>query len=321
MTAVFYRWNEWLGKRMFLLVLSAMAMGFYLKAPDTPTLRAAVIAFFAYMTFITALSTSFRQFVKVLRRPAAPLWILVLVHGVTPLVAWLAGIIFYPTDLYIRMGYLVGASIPIGVTSLIWTSLVKGNSSVSLVAITLDTLITPVFLPLFFKAFIGQTVQIDYLKMVLELLAMITLPSLIGMILHDWSEGRLAGFAKGIGGFTSKLAFFGVIFINALLVLSELTFDLSLVKALLVTLGVSASGYFIGYLGSFALRERSPEMIMTMIYNVGMRNISTGLVLALAYFPPAAAIPIITSMLYQQPLAAIIPHIYKPAAAAARPGR
>lgn len=63
-----------------------------------------------------------------------------LVHFITPLTAWAVGMVFYPNDSDIRIGYLIGASIPIGVTSIIWTSiLIKGNLGIAFVAVTLDT--------------------------------------------------------------------------------------------------------------------------------------------------------------------------------------
>ncbi|MEG6586125.1 bile acid:sodium symporter [Dendrosporobacter sp. 1207_IL3150] len=295
---------------MFLVVLSGLFLGFILKIPDTPLIRYLVVAFFAYMTFVTALGTSFKEFIKVLSKPLIPLWILVLVHFVTPLTAWLAGIIFYPDEPFIRIGYLIGASIPIGVTSVIWTALVKGNLAVSLVAVTLDTIVVPLVLPLFFNMVIGQTVEINYVKMILDLSLMVTLPSIAGMLLHDATDGRVANFTKNIGGATSKLSLMLVILINASLVAPQIVWDLSILKTMLVTLLIVSTGYFVGYLGSYVLKDRSKESVLTMIYNVGIRNNACGLVLALSYFPPAVAIPITLSILYQQPLATIIPHIY-----------
>ncbi|HAK73355.1 MAG TPA: hypothetical protein DCP36_06720 [Sporomusaceae bacterium] len=84
-----------------------------------------------------------------------------------------------------------------------------------------------------------------------------------------------------------------------------------MLKTLLVTLFIVIAGYSLGYLGSFATKDRSYATTIAMIYNVGLRNLSFGLVLALTYFPAAAALPITLGMLYQQPIAAIIPYLYK----------
>ena len=211
--------NKWLGKNMFFVVLSGLFLGYFVQISDSPLLRNSVIALFSYMTFVTALGTSFCDFVKVLRRPWISLWVLVLVHIFGPLAAWLVGIIFYPEDSYIRLGFLIGAAIPIGVTSIIWTALVKGDMAISLVAVTLDTLILPVVLPLFFHLVIGQVIEIDYMDMMKDLLMMVTIPSLAGMLLHTWTKGRVATFSRGFGGATSKLSLLIVIFINSAVVM------------------------------------------------------------------------------------------------------
>jgi predicted Na+-dependent transporter len=303
--------NGWLSKNMFIVVLSALVLGFLTTIIDSPSLRQTVVVLFAYMTFVTALSTSFKDFLKVLRTPWIPLWVLILVHFVTPLTAWAVGMIFYPNDPDIRLGYLIGASIPIGVTSIIWTSLVKGDLAISLVAVTLDTFVFPLVLPLFFHMLIGETIDINYGNMVIDLMFMVTVPSIVGMLLHDFTNGKVANFATSVGGVTSKLALFVVILINSAVVMPQIIWDISILKTLLVTFFIVSAGFFVGYLGSFVLKERTREIILTMIYNVGIRNNACGLVIALTYFPPRVAIPMTLSILYQQPLATIVSYLYK----------
>ncbi|MEN6413041.1 MAG: bile acid:sodium symporter [Veillonellales bacterium] len=307
----FTKWNARLGKNMFLIVLSALFLGFCYGIPDSHLLRKIVIVLFAYMTFTTALGTSLKQFIQVLRHPWIPLWVLALVHIAAPFIAWIVGMIFYPDDPYIRLGYLIGASIPIGVTSIIWTSLLDGNMALSLVAVTLDTFLVPLVLPLFFHIVAGQNVAIDYLQMLKGLMLMVTIPSVIGMLLHDWTGGKVNAFANSIGGATSKLAMFLVIFINAAIVMPHIHWDLTIVKTILVTLLIVTTGFCVGYAGSFVLKKRPKDVVVAMIYNVGIRNNACGLVIALSYFPQKVAIPMTLSILFQQPLATIIFRIFK----------
>lgn len=304
-------WNGWLGKRMFLGVLVALAAGFNCQVTYSPDLKIALIALFGYMTFATALETSLRRFFQVLSRPWVPLWILFLVHIATPLASWLVGYIFFPEDAYVRMGYLIAAAIPVGVTSIMWTALGNGNVPVSLVTVTLDTLIVPLFLPAFFLVTVGKAIAFDYRDMMLQLLWMITIPSVAGMVIHDLSGGRSAAFAKGFGGLTGKLAFFVMIFLNAAVVGPGITWSAAIVKILLVTLFMVALGYCIGYWGGFAVRGRPADITVAMVYNVGLRNIAAGLLLAIAYFPPAVAVPITLFILFQQPLATLVPMVLR----------
>ncbi|MCE5286982.1 MAG: bile acid:sodium symporter [Pelosinus sp.] len=307
---MFFQINQWLSKRMFICVLSGLVAGYFIRIPISALLQNLMIVLFAYMTFITALGTSLKEFVRVLKWPRIPLYILFLVHFVTPLLAFVIGLLCFPDEPLVRIGYLVGAAIPIGVTSIIWVSVAKGNVPVSLVAVTLDAFITPILLPLYFKMVLGTQVSVDYAKMALDLFFMITLPSVVGMLLYDMSSGKTKSFAAGFGGVSSKFALFGVIFLNATAMAPEIKWDGFIIKILLVTFLMITLNYILGYLGSLLIKNADRGTIMAIIYNTGMRNISSGAVLAIAYFPPAAGIPIILGMLYQQPLAALVPWAY-----------
>lgn len=303
--------TDWLGRHMFFIVLSALFIGFVTPVADSPLLRIIVVGSFAYMTFVTALGTSLKEFLRVLKKPVVPIWILVLIHVISPLIAWLAGLILFPLEPNTQLGYLVGASTPIGVTSVIWTALTQGNVSIALVAVTLDTFIVPVMLPFFFKIVIGQALQIDYVQMMVQLLLMITIPSLLGMALHDYCSGILTPAITSVGNFISKIAFFIVIFINAAIIGPDITWDMSTFKIILTTMLLVIGGYMTGFLGSYVFKNRSREMTLAMIYCVGLRNASFGMVLALSFFPRSVAVPITMFMLFQQPFAAIIPHLFK----------
>ncbi|KJS16354.1 MAG: bile acid:sodium symporter [Peptococcaceae bacterium BRH_c4b] len=303
-------WNSWLGRRMFFVVLSAFFSGFILPLPHTTLLGTVAVALFAYMTFIVSLETSYRDFFHVLTKPWLTLWMLFLIHGVMPLVAWVIGHLFYPDSALTRLGFLIGAAIPIGVTSIIWTSIVRGDVTLALVAVTVDTVLSPLLLPVYIALVAGRSVHIDYIHLLLGLFGMVTIPSLLGMAFNDLSSGKLSRYSRSLGGFTSKVALFGVVYINASAVVPEISWGTPLVKMLLVILLLVMSGYYLGYAGSFVLRDRRRSTVAAMIYNVGMRNISFGSVLAVAYFPAAVAVPVTLAMLYQQPLAAAVSYLF-----------
>lgn len=303
--------TAWLSQRMFLIVLSALLCGFLAPLSDSAILRTVVIGAFAYMTFVTALDISFKEFLQVLKKPLIPIWILILIHIISPLIAWLTGLSLFAGNHNVQLGYLIGASTPIGVTSVIWTAMTQGNVSIALVSVTLDTLVVPVMLPFFFQIVIGQVLQLDYMQMMFQLLLMVTVPSLLGMALHDYSSTLLTPAIKIVAGFISKIAFFTVIFINAAIVGPSISWDIATLKIVLITMLLVGAGYFTGFLGSYLLRDRSKATTLAMIYCVGLRNISFGLVLALTFFPPPVAVPITMFILYQQPFAAVIPYLFQ----------
>jgi predicted Na+-dependent transporter len=165
-------------------------------------------------------------------------------------------------------------------------------------------------MPAFFKLIAGKTMNIDFWHMLFQLLLMVTIPSLVGMFINDAASGKPASFAKSVGGLTSKIALFGVILLNAAAVGPSIHWDTTLLKLLFVIFLMAVCGYTLGYLGCFIYRNPPKNMIKAIIYNVGMRNISFGAVLATVYFSPAIAIPVTLGMLFQQPIAATIAYIW-----------
>lgn len=306
----FARWNCWLGEHMFLIVLSALFIGFIWSPGPNALFNTLLVALFSYMTFMTALGSSMKEFIHILNKPQMPLWSLFLIHIVTPAVAWTIGLIFYPDNFAMRLGFLITASIPVGVTSIMWTSIINGDVALALMVVTLDTFIVPLWLPIFFRMIVGHAVHIDFWHLVLQLLIMVTVPSLAGMLINDITRGKTTAFAKSVGGLTAKLTMFGVILINAAEVGPDIQWDISLLKMLFAVLLLVISGYTLGYIGSFFYRNPKPATIGAMIYNVGMRNISFGSVLAVTYFTPDVAIPVTLGMLFQQPLAAAISYYW-----------
>ncbi len=139
------------------------------------------IVFFAYMTFVTSLETSFKKVVSAFKNPWPSMLAVLLTHIGSPLIAWFMGYIFYINDPMIRFGLLIVAAVPMGVTSIIWTGIAGGDVAVSIMAVTLDTIIAPVLLPGFFMAVAGKFIHIDYFQMVIQLLWMVTIPSIVGM--------------------------------------------------------------------------------------------------------------------------------------------
>ena len=302
--------HSWLSRHIFQLVLLALVGGCFFPLEPTPQLRLAVMLLFSYMTFVTGLSTSFREFAQIACKPGIPLYTLGVIHIAAPALAWIVGHLFFPGQPLIQLGYLIGAAIPVGVTSVIWTALVRGNVALALVTVTMDTLIAPVLLPLFILLAAGVSIHLDYTDMIFDLLVMITVPSVAGMLLCDVTRGQTRAFAGGFGGVLSRFAFFGVIFLNATFVAPSMHWNAMIVKLLLASCFVVAASYLLGYAAGCAIHAES-DAVLTIIYTTGMRNIATGLVIAMNYFTPETSLPIALFMLFQQPFAALTAKVYR----------
>jgi predicted Na+-dependent transporter len=70
-----------------------------------------------------------------------------------------------------------------------------------------------------------------------------------------------------------------------------------------IVIALVALCYGLGFLFTAPMRDHSLQT--TVSYATGMRNISLGIVLALGYFSPLAAVPVVLSILIQQPVATL----------------
>ncbi|MEK5057046.1 hypothetical protein BK126_18015 [Paenibacillus sp. FSL H7-0326] len=261
---------------------------------------------FAFMTFTGSISLGFKDFLNVLKNPL-PLFICIFIlHIAMPLVALGFGNALYSSDEYTITGLVLAAVIPTGISSFIWVSIYKGNTALTLSIILIDTLLAPFVVPGVLSLLIGTSVELDTWAMMSSLFWMIVVPSLLGMVLNEWSKGKVAPkWSPRLNPF-SKLFMAVVIMINGSVISPYLTdINLQLVGLAVVIVTMAASGYALCFLTARILRWNEADEV-ALLFNGGMRNISAGAVLAVSYFPPPVAVPVVLGMVFQQLLASIV---------------
>ncbi|MEW9667893.1 bile acid:sodium symporter family protein [Ammoniphilus sp. 3BR4] len=264
---------------------------------------------FAFMTFAGSLSSDFRSLANVMLHPF-PIFIAFLVlHIGMPLWAWSVGHIAFSGDALTITGLILGMVIPTGITSFIWVSIYRGNHALALSIILIDTLLSPLLVPFSLSVLVGEMVAIDGWGLMKGLLGMIVIPSLLGMLLNQMTKGkvkvtlspRLAPFLKiGLGM---------VVMINSSMVSPYLIHvNWRLVAIACTVFFVSSTGYLLSW-GLGKLLKWNREDIVSLVFTGGMRNVSAGAVMAVAYFPGAVAAPVVMAMLFQQILASLFGHL------------
>jgi predicted Na+-dependent transporter len=260
---------------------------------------------FAAMTFAGSIGSNFRDLQRVLMHPQPIVVNLIILHLVMPVLGWAAGVIFFPGDELTQTGLVLLFVIPTGVVSLVWVTIYRGNLALTLALILLDTLISPMIVPLSLSWIVGAKVHMEPLDIMGGLLWMVVLPSLFGMMLNQWTKGKIkTKWGPDLAPF-SKLGLFVVVAINSSVVAPYLkSFDVKLFKIFVVALVLAAFGYVAGWLVAHWMKWNR-EVTIALTINSGMRNLSAGAVLAISFFPPPVAIPVIAGMLFQQILAAL----------------
>ncbi|NCB38724.1 MAG: bile acid:sodium symporter family protein [Erysipelotrichia bacterium] len=302
------RLYTYLNSHMIFFTLAAMACG-WLIGSSLNVFHDYVYLMFAYMTFVTALKTSWRDLGNIFRKPLPLISIVVLQHMLMPFVANLIGKYGFPDNPQLITGFILCVALPAGITSVIWTDIGKGDVALSLTSATIDTLLSPLVVTIVLLMFAGQQVDINYTAMISSLFKMIVIPSILGLTAHDLSKGSLYTSQIKYLGPLSFFCMCAVIMINtgtAQSTASSMTKDGPFLIA--VVLGMVIFGFLSGWLLAkiFSFKK---TVTTSCIFCAGIRNTSAGLVIALGHMPPEASIPILIAMIFQQPIAAIVHHI------------
>jgi predicted Na+-dependent transporter len=295
--------NCFIENRMFLLVFTGTLAGWFL--PALASWKEAVPLLFGYMTLVTALNISWGELRAVVFYPLPVVVIWTVVHIGMPLFSLGAARCFLPAHSPFLTGSVLVMMIPIGVVSIIWTSVSQGEPPLALTTVAIDSLLCPLVLPASIWLFLGQSVTFDPRNLMLGLFWMIVLPTMAGITLHDMSHGNLGPRWAHLNGPASKLALALVVAINIAAARGiVLSFQESAAGLILLLLFQSSVGFFMGYAAG-RIFKWDKSRIRTLTFMGGLRNISAGIVIAMKYFSPAVAIPVILTILLQQPLAAL----------------
>lgn len=300
--------NRFLEKTMPILTPISVLLG-VLLADGIESYAFLIPWIFAVMTFTGSLSSNFQALKRVLAHPFPMFLALLVLHLVMPIWAWGLGHLAFKGDAFTITGLILAAVIPTGITSFIWVSIHKGNIPLALSIILIDTFLSPFIVPYALMLAAGEKVQMDIWGMMQGLILMVVLPSIMGMVLNQFTDGKVKDAVGAKLAPFSKMGLVFVVMLNSAVVAPYLrTIDKKLISITIVVFFLSSSGYLFSWLiGKVFKRDR--EEIVTLTFTGGMRNISTGAVVAVAYFPPAVAVPVVLGILFQQMLASFYGHM------------
>lgn len=295
--------NRIFEKWMFVIIPCSLLLGFALEAP-LQRLVPAVPYLFAFVTLTMAVGCGLGELRDVLRRPGIMGLTFLIAHIVSPLIGYAIGVLAFGPDSPYVVGLVLFAIIPLGVSSVLWVGMSGGAVPLMLAMVVLDSMLSPLVVPAGLQLFFGASVVMDGLPLIVDLIVIIVLPTVIGVALHEWSKGRIQQATKPYAAPLSKLCFVSVVALNASAIaphVDKLKADLLVLVPVVVALvGVC---YALGFLLTSRLRDRKVQT--TVSYATGMRNISLGIVLALGYFSPLTAVPVVLSIMIQQPVATV----------------
>lgn len=185
--------NTWMTPKMPLLILGALALG--LLFPDQIGLLCpAVSALMMFQTFANSLGSSVQDLGRVLSHPKPVLITMLSLHLLMPLAALGIGSMCFPDQPLYTLSLVLMEGSPAAVSSLMWIVIGGGSVELCLSIILLDTMLSPVILPLTLRLLCGSVVELDTFGMIRDLFVMIVVPAALAMVLcrllteHDLTE-------------------------------------------------------------------------------------------------------------------------------------
>ncbi len=279
---------KWIGRitqlfPVWAILLSVLA---YLN-PDlfTPA-RDAIVPLLGVVMFGMGLTLTPASFSDVLRRPAVVGLGVVLQFSVMPLAAWLIGHgLGLPPPLLAGL-VLVGAC-PGGTASNVICYLARGDVALSITLTTVSTVLAVLLTPALTWLYVGQTVPVPVVAMLLSIVKIVLLPVAGGVLVNRAARSRLDRFQH----------VFPLISVAAIVIIIAVIVALN--RGSLASTGAAAAaavilhnlvGLTAGY-GVSRLLVCDRRTARTLAIEVGMQNSGLGVALAVKYFSVAAAVP------------------------------
>ena len=298
------RMGKALASHMHLIVPGCVAAGVLFPQIFGP-ITVAVPTLFAIMTFQGALNNTLQQLGQQFRHPRRLLVILGVTLVFMPCLACALAFILFNGNANLITGVVLEYSVPIGVVSFMWVGIFSGNGSLALAAILTSTVLAPFSIPLTLQLLLGHVVHIDAANMMIEMIFMIALPALAGMVLNNVTDGW--GHQKLSPALNPACRIMLILIITANSTrMSDYVLHMTWTRAgvALFILLFASTGFLWGILAAKLLHLPHADLV-TMCFDCGLRNISSGAVIASQYFPGEVVFPVMCGTMFQQILASL----------------
>mgnify|MGYP000859676544 CR=1 FL=1 len=270
--AAAFNQNKQLKGMVFTLVIFA-GVSITLYHPEYFTtwgsykLSGLIIPLIQLIMFGMGTSMSVTDFAAVVKTPKGVIIGIVSHMIIMPLTGFLlASISNFPPEIAAGI-ILIGCS-PSGLASNVMSYLAKANLALSLTITSVATLLSPFVTPALMKLLAGTLIEIDAVKMMLDIIKMIIVPIGAGLLFNKLLHGKSQWLDKAM----PLVSMFGIAFIIVIIVAAGRNSLLKIGPALIaVVLLHNLFGYLLGYWSGriFKLPESDCR---TIAIEVGMQN-------------------------------------------------
>jgi len=296
--------NNFLERAIPITTPLSIVLGFFLPFIFIH-LRPFVTLLFGVMTFSGALKLKASELGNTVRSPSPILFFFLVSHVLMPLAALFFSSLFLVNPDIIAGFVLLFAS-PTAVSGFIWVTVFKGDKALGLTLILLDTLFAPIIVPGTLSILIGTKTAMDMTGIALSLLFMVVVPTIIGVALNETSKGKIPAAVCPAVDPLAKICLMLVIAANASPLASSVSFaDPIIWKVGAICITLTVSGFLLAKLIGI-IGKTGEQKSVSLIFACGLRNNSAVMTIAATFFPEAAVLPTLLSLIFQQIIAAIM---------------
>jgi BASS family bile acid:Na+ symporter len=274
---------KFIEEKFWLPFIVALVLGLLIPAFGK-SLNFLIIPFLMMILFLTYLKTDLMEIISHIKNPVFLIYILFMFLLVIP--AAVFGI-FQFINPELAVGFLLLCSMPAGVASPVFTNIVKGNTSLTIMVSLISHLVAPFTVLLLFFLFTQKVLPIDLLGLSKTLLLLGFIPLLSAQIVRKTSQ-KFINSTRSYYGLISVLIISLIVYIAVANQSGEIlnnpvnTFlDILWLYILFIFLHIA------GYLTAF---WRNKEDKIALSVSKTYLNNALALGLALVFFPPKIAL-------------------------------
>jgi bile acid:Na+ symporter, BASS family len=245
-----------------------------------------IVPFLSLIMLGMGITLSVDSFLAVLKRPSVVLLGTLMQYTIMPLAAWIVcQVLKLPPDL--AAGVILLGCCPGGTASNVISYLAKADVALSIVLTSVSTLIAFLATPFLTWVFIGQTVDVDVMGMLVSVVNVVIVPVVLGLAINYFFEKRINAVREVFPAISAAAI---VIIIAVIIGTNSANLGKSGPLVLLAVILHNGLGLAGGYGVSKALRLSETEA-RTIAIEVGMQNSGLSVALAIKYFTVTAALP------------------------------
>ncbi len=245
-----------------------------------------IVPFLSLIMLGMGITLSVDSFLAVLKRPSVVLLGTLMQYTIMPLAAWIVcQVLKLPPDL--AAGVILLGCCPGGTASNVISYLAKADVALSIVLTSVSTLIAFLATPFLTWVFIGQTVDVDVMGMLVSVVNVVIVPVVLGLAINYFFEKRINAVREVFPAISAAAI---VIIIAVIIGTNSANLGKSGPLVLLAVILHNGLGLAGGYGVSKALRLSETEA-RTIAIEVGMQNSGLSVALAIKHFTATAALP------------------------------